>query len=218
MEYAKAGLTVSLPKSVIVFPRQKPIPKEKPMTKWERFRQERGLPIRAKRGRMIYDAKSKDWVPRWGPDSLKKREDKLQWVMESKNGEDPYQKKRDEKKLNKEKEKLKEMKNVLRSEVNKQKDNNQILPQKKEFKQFKKDVKEQEKKAIQKQMTLAAKSTASQGHFDRKLKGVNQKEIDQAHKYAKQKEKQKQVGEYEKDKKQEKNRNLKILNMIQRQK
>ena len=43
LEYTKALLNVELPESKIVLPREKPIPKSKPMTKWEKFRIEKGI-------------------------------------------------------------------------------------------------------------------------------------------------------------------------------
>jgi hypothetical protein len=46
LEYTKPIFNVELPPSRIVLPRSKPIPKEKPMTKWEKFRLEKGLPAR----------------------------------------------------------------------------------------------------------------------------------------------------------------------------
>jgi len=45
-----------MPKSTTVLPREKPCPKEKVKTKWEKFREERGLPARKKRSRLVFDA------------------------------------------------------------------------------------------------------------------------------------------------------------------
>ncbi len=57
-----------LPKtSTLVLPRAKRLPKQKALTKWERFRKEKGLSPRKKRSRMIYSETAQDWVPRWGP-------------------------------------------------------------------------------------------------------------------------------------------------------
>lgn len=98
--------SVSLPKPMIVFPREKPIPKEKPMTKWEKFRKERALPTRKKRSRLVFDETTNDWVPRWGPKSQKKIEAKNNWLMVDKpnDGIDPFTKKKQESKLVHEKE------------------------------------------------------------------------------------------------------------------
>jgi len=44
-----------LPAPRVVLPREKPIPKEKAMTKWEKFRIEKGIQAKAKRSRMVFD-------------------------------------------------------------------------------------------------------------------------------------------------------------------
>jgi regulator of ribosome biosynthesis len=67
---------VSIPPSQVVFPREKPAPKEKEMTRWEKFRLEKGMPARKKRGRMVFDEITNDWVPRHGMGSIKKIADK----------------------------------------------------------------------------------------------------------------------------------------------
>lgn len=108
--------SVNLPNPRIVTPREKPIPKEKPMTKWEKFRLERGLPARKKRSRLVFDPISNDWVPRWGHNSKKKIEEQHNWLMEDKpslEGANPFTKLRQEKKLVLEKENLKRMKNDI---------------------------------------------------------------------------------------------------------
>lgn len=109
--------SVTLPPPRIITPREKPIPKEKPMTKWEKFRLERGLPARKKRSRLVFDPISNDWVPRWGHNSKKQIEEKHNWLMVDKPGEEgesnPFTKRRQEKKLVLEKENLKRMKNDI---------------------------------------------------------------------------------------------------------
>jgi regulator of ribosome biosynthesis len=94
---------VDLPEPKLLTPRSKPAPKEKPKTKWEKFREERGLPARKKRSRLIFDPITNDWVPRWGPGSKKKIEAKHEWLLEDKPGvhdeTDPFTVKRQEKKL-----------------------------------------------------------------------------------------------------------------------
>ena len=83
LEYTKALYSVDLPEPKIVVPRAKPAPKEKPKTKWEKFRDEKGLPPRKKRSRLVFDEITNDWVPRWGPKSIKKIEDKHEWLIEN---------------------------------------------------------------------------------------------------------------------------------------
>lgn len=108
--------SVSLPEPRIQTPREKPIPKEKPMTKWEKFRLERGMTARKKRSRLVFDPISNDWVPRWGHNSKKKIEEQHNWLMEDKpshEGTNPFTKLRQEKKLVQEKENLKRLKNDI---------------------------------------------------------------------------------------------------------
>lgn len=76
LEYTKSRFSVLLPKPAIVLPREKPIPKEKPLTKWEQFRIDKGLGKREKRSRMVYDEITKDFVPRYGMGSIKKIQEK----------------------------------------------------------------------------------------------------------------------------------------------
>ena len=73
-------------------PRHRPLPKPKPMTKWEKFRIERGLPPRRKRGRMVFDPITNDWVPRWGAGSIKHIEASKDVVIEEKPGDIPIEK------------------------------------------------------------------------------------------------------------------------------
>jgi regulator of ribosome biosynthesis len=64
-DFDKPEDNVQLPKPITILPRSKPIPKPKPLTKWEKFRKEKGL-AEKKRSRMVYSETAGDWVPRWG--------------------------------------------------------------------------------------------------------------------------------------------------------
>ena len=44
-----------MPSSKVVLPREKTCPVEVPKTKWEKFREERGMAPRAKRSRLVFD-------------------------------------------------------------------------------------------------------------------------------------------------------------------
>jgi regulator of ribosome biosynthesis len=107
-----------LPKPKLVLPREKPVPKPKPLTKWEKFRIEKGLPAKEKRSRMVFDPITQDWVPRFGMGSIKKIQDEANWIMEEKPkhvaaGIDPFTYKKQEKKIEKEKQSLRELKNRI---------------------------------------------------------------------------------------------------------
>jgi regulator of ribosome biosynthesis len=56
---------VTMPASTLILPRRK-IPKAKALTKWEKYRKDKGMAPRQKRSRMVYSELAKDWVPRWG--------------------------------------------------------------------------------------------------------------------------------------------------------
>ena len=75
LEYTKSRFMIDMPEPVQVLPREKPCPVEKPKTKWEKFREERGMAPRKKRSRLVFDPITNDWVPRWGTGSKKKIED-----------------------------------------------------------------------------------------------------------------------------------------------
>lgn len=69
---------------------------------------------------MVYDPMTDDFVPRYGMGSIKKIEEKYQWAMEEKpkhveSGLDPFTYKKNEKKLQKEKQDLRQLKNQINS-------------------------------------------------------------------------------------------------------
>lgn len=80
-----------LPRSLL--PRQRPVPKPKPETRWEKFAKEKGIEQR-KRGRMVWDEAHNDWRPRWGYG--KANDETKDWIVEHKEGdhydsdEDPF--------------------------------------------------------------------------------------------------------------------------------
>ena len=99
---------VDMPDRIQVLPREKPCPTEKAKTKWEKFREERGMAPREKRSRLVFDPITNDWVPRWGKGSVKKIEEQHQWLMPEKGkhreaGIDPFTYARAEKKAKQEK-------------------------------------------------------------------------------------------------------------------
>jgi hypothetical protein len=55
LEYTKSTYTLNMPLGKTVLPREKPAPKEDPKTKWEKFREEKGIPKKKKRSRLVFD-------------------------------------------------------------------------------------------------------------------------------------------------------------------
>jgi regulator of ribosome biosynthesis len=191
-DFDKAPDNLKLPKPITLLPRAKPIPKPKPLTKWEKFRLEKGLQPRQRRSRMVYSELAGDWVPRWGKGSEKKLMNQSEWAIEEKpgqEGQDPFTRRKQEKKLNLMKEKKKEMKNVERNNKeqkltngvksksknksveknNNGEENGKLLNKKKKRSESSKRLKE-ETKNLSKTLEIAQKSSASMGKFDKKLK------------------------------------------------
>eukprot|EP00397_Hematodinium_sp_SG-2012_P036280 GEMP01039148.1.p1 GENE.GEMP01039148.1~~GEMP01039148.1.p1 ORF type:complete len:403 (+),score=101.37 GEMP01039148.1:47-1255(+) len=111
------GKCAQLPdKATFALPREKRLPAVKAKTRWEKFAQERGIE-KKKRGRMVWDETTKDWAPRYGYKSVKKNEERANWAVEIKDGEDPYahpfQKQKAEKALVTAKQKMREMRNKV---------------------------------------------------------------------------------------------------------
>ena len=201
-DYDKEKDEIQLPKKILNLPRSLPIPKPKPMTKWEKYKKEKGITQR-KRSRMVYSEIAKDWVPRWGKGSIKKIENETNWALEEKQfGVNPFEQKNQEKKLLIQKQKIREMKNKIRNSnennfnsisylKNKKnnknisldennenkKSNNKISRKEKKKLKAEKEIKrlEQDKKNLGRRLEQIQKSTRSMGRYDKKLK--NEKEL-----------------------------------------
>ena len=223
LDYDKAPDELTLPESIITLPRSLPIPIQKPMTKWEKYKMEKGITQR-KRGRMVYSEEVGDWVPRWGKGSVKHIQDSMNWVMEEKEpGVNPFEQKSNEKQIAKAKQMKKQIKNEEFakkylaqkkgiSNNNEKNEGNNINKQhisKKMRKAFKaqKEIERlnEDKKNLGKRLEQVQKSTRSMGNFDKKLK--NEKEINLL--------KKKRVGkDILSDKSKEKSRDKRILDNI----
>jgi len=111
------GTAVELPKEELFrIPRVKPLPKEKPKTRWEKFMEERNMKKR-KRSRLVWDDIEEDWKPRWGYKSAKKSEENAKWFHEVGQGdnptENPFDKASAENRLQKARQKMREVRNKV---------------------------------------------------------------------------------------------------------
>jgi len=158
-----------LPNGKIAIPREKPVPAPKALTKWEQFRNEKGIK-KKKKSRMIYDEISKEYRPRYGFNKpLNANED---WVMDDKpnelakyNVQDPFEltkslKKKENKKIAKhqdlnKKRKLASLGMSDRKQVTLELHNNERV----------------EKEVLERAVSIAQKSTASMGKFDKLSEG-----------------------------------------------
>ena len=222
LDYDKAPDELTLPEAIITLPRSLPIPIEKPLTKWEKYKKEKGITQR-KRSRMVFSEEVCDWVPRWGKGSVKHIQDSMNWVMEEKEpGVNPFEQKSNEKQLAKAKQMKRQLKNeefaknYLEQKKGKNSSNNNednIQPKQHISKKMRKAFKakkeierlNEDKKNLGKRLEQVQKSTRSMGNFDKKLK--NEKEINLL--------KKKRVGkDILTDKNKEKSRDKRILDNI----
>jgi hypothetical protein len=67
---AALGRVVDLPQPLTRLPREKPLPKPKPPTRWERFAKEKGIQKRQKRSSQVWDENSGSWKRRHGHDRV----------------------------------------------------------------------------------------------------------------------------------------------------
>lgn len=77
-----AGPHFTLPAPTTILPREKPLPKPKPLTKWERFAKEKGISHK-RTERDEWDDEKQEWVRRWGRGG-KNRQAEDQWLHEVK--------------------------------------------------------------------------------------------------------------------------------------
>ena len=80
---AEYGPLAALPAFTSKLPREKSMPKPKPLTKWEKFAKQKGIQSR-KKDKMVYDENIGEWVPRWGYKGANKDLEE-QWIHELKN-------------------------------------------------------------------------------------------------------------------------------------
>lgn len=112
-DFERSDLSVKIPESTIVFPRSRKLPEEKTLTKWEKFAKSKGINKRKDAG-MKYDPTLKKQVAKWGRKSGKNAAETP--ILEEKQpGRNPFDDERTEKKLRREKNSLKQLKNKQRN-------------------------------------------------------------------------------------------------------
>ena len=75
------GIFAVLPPVSTTLPREKPLPKAKLETKWEKFAKTKGIAPKPKRDRLVFDEEKQDWVPKWGYKGQNKQAED-QWIVE----------------------------------------------------------------------------------------------------------------------------------------
>ncbi|KAK4546166.1 hypothetical protein LTR36_002303 [Oleoguttula mirabilis] len=73
-------LQIKLPDPTFQLPREKPVPKEKEKSKWEKFAAKKGIKAKRNEGKLVFDEAKGDWVPRYGYKG--KKGDGDDWLVE----------------------------------------------------------------------------------------------------------------------------------------
>jgi len=82
-------IVATLPASKTILPREKPLPKRRELTKWDKFAKTKGIKNK-KKLRMEFDEVKQDFIPIHGYKS--KANDEMQdWMIEVKKNDDPYE-------------------------------------------------------------------------------------------------------------------------------
>ncbi|KAK1921142.1 ribosome biogenesis-related protein [Papiliotrema laurentii] len=156
------------PPPTTLLPREKPLPKPKPPTKWERFAKERGISHR-KKERDVWDEERQEWVRRWGRGG-KNKEGEEQWLHEVKAKDDadhdPAATARKERKARIAKNEAQHAANVAHAAARASSSSDASSSQ-----AAKASAREQRKKELERGLLVSKTSTASLGRFDKKIEG-----------------------------------------------
>ncbi|CAH1116056.1 unnamed protein product [Phaedon cochleariae] len=88
-ERVEEAIVVKLPPQKTVLPRMKPVPRPRPLTKWQQFAKEKGIQ-KKKKSKLSWDEQLKKWVPLYGFKKAKAEIEK-DWVLEVPGNADPME-------------------------------------------------------------------------------------------------------------------------------
>ncbi|TRY69897.1 hypothetical protein DNTS_015358 [Danionella cerebrum] len=151
-------IVAKLPEPTTKLPREKPVPKPKPPTRWEQFARLKGIQ-KKKKTNLVWDEVHKEWKRRWGYKRAK--DDTKEWLIEvpgsSDPNEDQFAKKNKAKKERVARNEYSRLKNIARAQ--KIKVPGMGLP----------PTSKQSKTELAQAVSVAKFSTASAGKFQEKL-------------------------------------------------
>lgn len=173
------GKIVALPAGAYRLPREKPIPKDGGLTKWEVFAREKGIQ-KKRRERLVWDEDVEDFIPRYGKGSAKNLEQAAVLPHSGKlaAGDDPFAAARREKKKRVRDNKKKELANVGRA-AKRTKGGKKVEPIV-SFDAMAKGPSGKRyipKEKLKDGISVVQRSTASAGKFDKGVKGEPKKKI-----------------------------------------
>lgn len=168
------GPIVRLPEPSTRLPREKHLPKPKPPTKWELFAKMKGIKKR-KKDKRVYDEQTASWKRRYGYDRVNDDRDVpiIEAKMTDEPGEDPFNKRKNEKKKRVEKQEKNRLQNLKKAYKSGDLPSHiqlaaTALPITGTQKAPPKKASKQELEGV---AGMAATATASSGKFDKKLPG-----------------------------------------------
>ncbi|XP_076921547.1 ribosome biogenesis regulatory protein homolog [Bidens hawaiensis] len=168
-----SGPVVSLPPPSTKLPREKPLPKPKPPTKWEVFAKKKGIQNR-KKDKLVYDEQTGKWKRRHGYDRVNDDNDLpiIEAKMTDEPGVDPFAKIRSEKKQRVEKQEKNRLQNLKEAaKVGALPSHVQLAATALPIIETQTAPRKVSKDELQNVAGMAATSTASGGKFDKKLAG-----------------------------------------------
>lgn len=167
------GPIVTLPPPTTRLPREKPLPKKKPPTKWELFAKKKGI-VNRKKGKLAYDEQTDSWKRRHGYDRVNDDNDIpiIEAKMTDEPGEDPFAKRRVEKKHRVEKQEKNRLQNLKQAaKVGALPSHIQLAATALPITGTQAAPRKASKNELENVAGMAATSTASGGKFDKKLLG-----------------------------------------------
>jgi len=148
-----------LPKPTTILPREKEVPKVRPLTKWQQYAKTKGI-LNKKKERMVWDGVSQSWKPSWGYQRANNPE--ADWMVEIPDQKDPYRdyygERKDEKKERVAKNELQRLRNIAKASGGGAAAEGIGL-----------NLDKKNSKEVAKQLDRALHSTASLGKYNEKL-------------------------------------------------
>jgi regulator of ribosome biosynthesis len=166
------GRMAVLPAPIYAMPRAKPIPKERSLTKWEKYAKEKGIQKKKSRDRLIWNEARQDYLPRYGAKSAKSLDEAA--ILPHKDsiakGDDPFSVAKREKNSRVRDNKKKQIANVARGDKRLKKTKVAPMLALDVAPQGPSGKKNIPKNRLRDAISVAQRSTASAGRFDKKLK------------------------------------------------
>jgi len=117
-ERVEDAVIAKFPPPTFKLPREKPVPKPKVLTKWEKYAKEKGIVKKKKKDRLVWDDVVSKWVPQFGYKKAQVEADK-NWMIPLKQNadptENPYEKIAEDKREKVAKNELQRLRNLART-------------------------------------------------------------------------------------------------------